>query len=205
MNLNPQHLDSLRLLAPKHKGVFTLSDLSNLFLTKHPVALQQKLKPFLKAKILYRFCRGFYVTGDFSLEALSQKICPRSAISFGSVLAKEMLIGSIPQKTVYAVKVGKSRTYSSELGRVVHLGLLSELFFGYSQWREGICYADKEKAFLDLLYFYQKGRKFSFNIYSDIQTNRLDRNILKKYIGRYKNQKFKKFVEGLLNGKHKVG
>ncbi len=203
MKLDPKIFLALQSLIPKHRGVFTVSDLSNLFLAKTEVDIQQKLKPFLKEKILNRFCRGIYIAQNFDLEWLSQRICPDSAISFGSVLAKERCIGSIPQKTVYAVKVGKTRIYKSPMGQVVHLGFAAvgnQLWFGYVVAQNGIQYADAEKAFLDTLYFYQKGRKFSFNIYSDIQVDRLNPKKLKKYLGRYKNPKFKTFVKGVLNG-----
>ena len=108
MKVPAKELLLLQSLIPKHRGVFTIADLENLFLARHPVEIQQKLKPFLQAKLLHRFCRGFYVANDFDLEWLSQRICPHSSISLGSVLAKEMVIGSIPQKTVYAVKRKRS-------------------------------------------------------------------------------------------------
>ena len=142
------------------------------------------------------------------MEWLSQRICPDSAISFGSALAKEMLIGSIPQKTVYAVKIGKTRIYKSPLGQIVHFGFAAagkELWFGYEMAKNGIRYADMEKAFLDTLYFYQKGRKFSFNIYSDIQVDRLNPKKLQKYLMKYKNPKFRTFVQGVLNEYHSIG
>lgn len=209
MKLPSQRLLALQALIPQHRGVFTIHDLENLFLTRNSVEIQQKLKPFLHEKVLIRFCRGFYVAKDFDLEWLSQRICPDSAISLGSVLAKEMVIGSIPQKTVYAVKMGKSRTYKSPLGQIVHLGLASidetgRMWFGYETLSDGIRYADKEKAFLDTLYFYQKGHKFSFNIYSDIQVGRLDKKKVAAYLKHYNNPKFKKFVEGVVNGKHTI-
>jgi hypothetical protein len=127
----------------------------------------------------------------------------------GSILAKEMVIGSIPQKTVYAVKIGKSRTYKSPLGQVVHLGFANaqdakQMWVGYSIQKDGIRRADKEKAFLDTLYFYQRGTRFSFNVYSDIQIDRLDSAKLNEYLTHYKNPKFIKFVEGVINGKHQV-
>lgn len=208
MKLNPKIFLALQSLVPKHRGVFTISDLSNLFLSKTEVEIQQKLKPFLKEKILNRFCRGIYVAQNFDLEWLSQRICPDSAISFGSALAKEMLIGSIPQKTVYAVKIGKTRIYKSPLGQIVHFGFAAagkELWFGYEMAKNGIRYADMEKAFLDTLYFYQKGRKFSFNIYSDIQVDRLNPKKLQKYLMKYKNPKFRTFVQGVLNEYHSIG
>ena len=203
MKLDPKIFLALQSLIPKHRGVFAISDLSNLFLARSEVEVQQKLRPFLKEKILNRFCRGIYVAQNFDLEWLSQRICPASAISFGSVLAKEMLIGSIPQKTVYAVKIGKTRIYKSPWGQVVHLGFAGSgknLWFGYEFGNNGIRQADAEKAFLDTLYFHQRGRLFSFNIYSDIQVERLDPKKLLRYLGRYKNPRFRTFVKGVLNG-----
>ncbi len=200
----------LQSLISKHRGVFTIQDLGNLFLSTDPVSRDRRLKSLLEAKLLYRFCRGIYVAEEFDLEWLSQKICPDSAISFGSVLAQEMLIGSIPQKTVYAVKFGKTRFYRSKLGQVVHLGFTStkearNLWFGYDVLKNGIRYANKEKAFLDVLYFYQLGQKFSFNIYSDIQFDKLNLKVLNQYLTHYKNPKFVQFVKGVLGGKHTIG
>lgn len=203
MKLDPKIFTALQSLIPTHRGVFTISDLDNLFLAKGEVDIQQKLRPFLKEKILNRFCRGIYVAQNFDLEWLSQQINPQSAISLGSVLAKEMVIGSIPQKTVYAVKVGKTRIYKSLLGQVVHFGFASgdrRMWFGYEMAKNGIQYADAEKAFLDTLYFYQRGHAFSFNIYSDIQVDRLDQKKLFHYLGKYKNPKFRTFVRGVLDG-----
>lgn len=210
MKLDPKILIALQKLIPKHRGVFSISDLQNLLLARTAVEAQQKLRPFLKEKILLRFCRGFYVAPEFDMQLLSQRLCPASAISLGTVLAENLVIGSIPQKTVYAVKIGKGRVYKSTLGQVVHLGFANataakEMWFGYMIGKFGIRKADNEKAFLDVLYFYQLGHKFSFNIYSDIQTDRLDHKKLKIYLAHYRNPKFVSFVEGVLSGKHQVG
>lgn len=209
MKLDAEILKSLQALIPKHHGVFSLIELRALFLARSSVGLQRQLKPFLQAKILNRFCRGFYVAQNFDLEWLSQRLCSGSAISMGTILAKELVIGSIPQKTVYAVKKGKSRIYKSPLGQVVHFGFanakdVKRLWVGYTLGSDGIRRADKEKAFLDTLYFYQLGNRFSFNIYSDIQVARLDHLKLNEYLTHYENPKFITFVEGVINGKHQV-
>ncbi len=206
MKMDPTLLLNFQVFALQQRGVFSVSDLANYFLTSKALNLNRKLKPLLKAGILHHFCRGFYVTENFDLEWLSQRICPASAISFGSVLAKYLLIGSIPQKTVYAVKMGKSRIYRSPLAQVVHLGFSyvpkKRIWFAYDTLDQGVCYADKEKAFLDTLYFYQSGQKFSFNIYSDIHLDLLDQKKIEEYLKRYRNPKFVQFVEGVLSGEH---
>lgn len=204
MKLEGHILSLLEQLSRPQRGVFTTAGLKSLFQVVDVSSLNQKLRPYLVARILQRFCRGFYVTQNFSLESLSQQIAPDSVISFGTVLAKALLIGSIPQKTVYALKTGKSRTYSSRLGSVVHLGLKAPrsktLVMLGSSWEQGIRYADKEKALLDVLYFYQLGRKFSFHIYSDIHYEILDRKKIERYLKHYKNPKFRQFVLGVLHG-----
>ena len=204
MKLDTVILSRIEALATPQRGIFTIHGLKNLFQVSDVSSLNQKLKPYRKANILLRFSRGYYVTKNCDLEALSQRICPNSAISFGNVLAKELLIGAVPKKTVYATKAGKSRTYSSQPGHIVHLGFTGSqagrLVSLGSHWEGGICYADKEKAFLDTLYFYQWGRKFSFNIYSDIHTSLLDKRKIKRYLRHYQNPKFQKFVLGVLHG-----
>lgn len=209
MKLESRHLLLLQSLIPKHRGVFSTYDLSNWLLSSGPLSFNRHLSPFLKAGILHRFCRGFYVTDHFDLEWLSQRLCPQSALSLGTLLAKNRVIGNIPQKTVYAVKIGKSRIYRSKFGNVVHLGYSSpavgrRLWFGYNAWVNGVRSADSEKAFLDTLYFYQSGNKFSFNVYSDIAVEKLDPKKLEDYLKRYRNLKFVVFVKGVLNGYHSI-
>ncbi|MBI2082755.1 MAG: hypothetical protein HYT76_04215 [Deltaproteobacteria bacterium] len=209
MKLEPDQLLLLQSLIPKHRGVFSTYDLANLLSANSSVALSRKLKPFLKAGLLHPFCRGYYVADNFSLEWLSQRLSPGSALSFGTVLAKKGLIGNIPQKTVYAIKIGKTRIYQSRLGNIVHFGYASPAagrrhWFGYADWEGGILSADTEKAFLDTLYFYQSGNKFSFNIYSDIAVEKLDSRKIENYLKKYKNPKFIVFVKGVLHGYHSV-
>jgi hypothetical protein len=204
MKVDPQILSLIEKLSLRQRGIFTTQGLKNLFQIYDISSLNQKIRPYLEAKILQRFCRGYYVTKNFSLVDLSQRISPRSVISFGNVLAKELIIGSIPQKRTYAIKTGKSRTYTSHLGSITHLGLTiplaKDLVTLGSHWDNGICYADKEKALLDVCYFYQRGHKFSFSIYSDIDYSLFDKRKVKKYLQHYKNPKFQQFVLGVLHG-----
>lgn len=180
------------------KGVFTLSDLKNLILAANPVDFYRQIRTLEENKILFSFVRGVYVCDDFDLEVVSQRLCKKSYVSLANVLAKELLIGTVPRNTVYAVKPGKARTYKTSFGTVIHLGMAPRLFFGF-QTQEGVNRADKEKAFLDTLYFYQKGLKTYFNIYQDINLTRLDRNKIKKYLKFYKNPRFIKFVKGVMS------
>lgn len=176
------------------RGVFTLSDLKAIFSCKYQNSFYRILKRLEKSGILKRFKRGIYVTNEFDLTALSQKIEPSSYISFESVLAKNLILGTVPKYEIKAVKVGKKREYKSDQANIIHYGVVRHLYFGFST-NEGINFADKEKALLDTLYFYSKGMKLYFDIYSDIDLTKVDISNFKKYLLKYKNPKFIKFVK----------
>lgn len=181
-----------------HLGVFTITDLRNLFSPSDQTSLYRYIRILEAENIIKKYINGIYITPNFRLDAVSQKICEKSYISFGNVLAKNLLIGSIPKHKIYSVKIGKTKTYKNKEGDITHWGISKDLFFGY-QIIDGIKYADKEKAFLDTLYFYQKGKKFSFNIYHDINFDLLDINKVNQYLKKYKNPKYISFVKGVLH------
>lgn len=198
MKIDFEKYKLLQKFAKPNEGFFTIYDLKNLFLPKSKVALYNEIKHFEKAGILRQFCRGIYIFDEAPLEVISQRICPQSYVSFGNILAEELMIGTIPKKALWAVKLGPSRRYASPEATLIHLGITPDLFFGYTI-QEGIKWADKEKALLDTLYYYQKGTKFSFNIFSDIYTDDLNERKICSYLSEYKNSKFQKFVEGYLS------
>jgi hypothetical protein len=173
-------------------------DLETLVAAKQANNFLRRIQALEEAKILRRFIRGIYVAKKFVLAAVSQKICPSSYISQANVLANELLIGTLPGDRLVAMKVGKRREYISPLGKIIHLGIAPHLYFGFSSVA-GIHWADKEKALLDTLYFYQKGERFYFDIYSDIDLKKINRKKLIAYLQHYKNPKFRKFVAGFMN------
>ena len=143
--------------------------------------------------VLRRFVRGWYVTEGFDLAILSQSIALNSYISFGTVLARELLIGPRPERQILAVKDGRTRRYRGLGYEIAHLGVAPHLFFGYTV-QQGVRYADAEKAVLDVLYFHLRGRRYSFDVYSDIRFDDLDRARLSTYLERYENPKFITFA-----------
>jgi hypothetical protein len=177
------------------RGVFTLSDIKNLFQIFNGQMFYRKLKELERAGVIKRFIKGIYISENFDMQTLSQKICPDSYISFENVLAKNMIIGTVPQNYLKAVKIGKKRIYKKSNLSIVHVGITPNLYFGFETVK-GINLAVKEKAFLDTLYYYQKGMKFYFDIYSDMNIQLLDNKIVNKFLKKYENPKFTKFVEG---------
>ena len=184
--------------AGEMQGVFTVSDIRNLIAPACEVELFRRIRRLEAHGVLRRFCKSVYVTESFDLEAVSCRINPESYVSFGNVLSRHMLIGVIPEHTVTGVKPGRGRRYGNRLGTVVQLGIRPQLIFGL-EFDKGILRANVEKAYIDTLYFYQKGHRFSFDIFGDIDTAKLDRTLIFKYLEHYRNPKFVRFVENCLN------
>ncbi len=186
---------AIERVAPSQQGVFTKADLQVLLAEPHPAAFARRVRAL--DPVLRRFCRGFYVAESFDLPTLSQRIAPDSYVSFGLVLARELLIGSRPERQVMAARPGPTRTYSGLGYQVVHVHVAAHLDFGHTV-SGGVRFADPEKATLDILYFHLRGRRYPFDIYSDIDFQRLDRRRLAAYLGHYRNPKFVAFAKGIL-------
>lgn len=92
---------------------------------------------------------------------------------------------------------GKARTYGGDPVTIEHLGLDPALAFGWEL--DGIVRrATPEKALLDALYFHQHGRRLPFDLYSDVNVQRLDSARLKDYLQHYENPKFVASVRRVL-------
>ena len=180
------------------KGVFTLADLKNLFPLNDNKTFYRRIKALEKENILNRAVRKIYVTENYNIKMLSQKINSNTYISFETVLSEALIIGTVPEKEIKALKVGKKREYITEQGKIIHLGISGHLYFGFNKIK-GINIAVKEKAFLDTLYFYLRGNKYYFDIFSDIDVEKLDIELISKYLKNYKNPKFIKFVRSYLD------
>jgi len=178
-------------------GVISLSDFANLVGLSDSQKVKYKLNQFIKNKIIKRFINGFYINDSPNLEVLSQKIYPNSYISLGNILAKNLVIGSIPEKTIYAVKLGRTKEFSNDQIRIKYFSICKDFFLDF-EIKNGIKYASPEKAFIDLFYYYQKGFKASFNIFSDINISLLNISKIEVLLESYKNKKFKTFVLGVV-------
>ena len=211
MKVDANKLFSLEILSIQQRGILTTRDLEVIFRTSNRHVLKNRLHPYLKENIIIRFCRGFYIvpkatTPETALINLSQRICPHSIISLGTILSKSRLIGTHPKNIVYAVKVGKSRKYEHKTyGQIIHFGFggiesTNTVTFG-DTWEKGIRYAEPERALLDTLYFYQKGNKYFFNIYSDIDIKLINRRKYLDYLKKYPNSRFRAFARRYIDEK----
>lgn len=179
-------------------GVYTFSDLAVILATQHRSLLPRRIHQLIEAGVLFRFAKGFYVRESFDFEQLAQRMYPTSYLSFESVLAERLVIASVPLKKLSVICPGQGRhaTIASGEYRLEKAYIKPSYFFGFSQ-SAGVCKADVEKALIDVLYFYVKGRRTIFDIYSDINWDRIDQKKLMIYLDRYKNPKFVAMVREL--------
>lgn len=187
----------LTRLSAAQAGVFTTADLRTALGEPHPAAFTRRLRALQAHGVLFRFTRGFYVTEEFELPVLSQRIAPESCISFETVLAQRLIIGTNPVRRVVASKVGRTRRYAARGFEIEHVGISESLAFGCENV-DGIRYTNSEKAVLDVLYFHLRGRRYAFDIYSDINLNKLDLDRMREYLERYRNPKFVVFASRVL-------
>jgi hypothetical protein len=193
-------IELIRRFQVAQRGVFTSNDLTILLAEKHPAALSRRLRALAHADVLRRFIQGYYVVpGTFDLNVLSQRIAPKSYVSFGTVLAQELVVGTMSENEIQAVKEGRSRIYRGVSRSIIHRGLQSSLIFGY-EMHAGVRTATAEKALLDTLYFHLRGVRYPFDIYSDLRINKLDLTKISLHLLRYRNHKFISFVKSLLHG-----
>lgn len=187
----------LAKLAPAQGGVFSTVDLKMALAEIHPAAFGRRIHSLMDEQVLFRFTRGFYIVEEFDLAILSQRIAPQSVVSFETVLAHKLIIGTNPRQRIVATKVGPTRSYSARGFEVEHVSLSKHLSFGWST-ADGVRYACAEKAVLDLLYFHLRGRRCVFDIYSDLNLRKLDMELIHEYLMHYRNPKFVVFAKRVL-------
>lgn len=184
--------------APYQKGIFTYADLSNVISGGSPVANSRIISRLLRECVITKVQRGVYVTEGFDPWLLSATLEPDSYISMDSVLSRNGLVGVTPLDTVSVVALGgRKRRIKTKTQEIIVHAVTEELYFGFER-RDGVNVADSEKAWLDTLYFYTKGRRYPFDPLREVNIRKLDKKKIEKYLKRYNNPKFVRFVKGLL-------
>jgi hypothetical protein len=182
--MNLQEYQKMVEVSAGMDGVFTLADFRVLYGGDSVATQFRKLEALVGAGELLRVKKGLYARPGADLKRISQRIAPEAYLSLGTALAAEGLIGSIPGRRVWAVRVGRPRRYVCGAGVIEHLSAAPGLCFGWTL-REGLRWADPEKAYLDAWYFTSKGRKLSFDVWEDVDRDRLDAEKIQAYLSRY--------------------
>jgi predicted transcriptional regulator of viral defense system len=200
MKLPPQNqlVERIGRFSADLGGVFAFSDLWNLIGLRSSDRTAKVVNRLVRDGALFKVRRGVYVTKDADLWVLACRLKERVCISMDSVLAKNVLVGTVPARSVSVIYPGNTATVQTPAGRVRFFKIKKELMFGTVKGPNGVTMADSEKAYLDLLYYYTKGASFVADPLKDVDLWKLDMKKLRKYLRNYKNPKFRKFVEGVI-------
>lgn len=177
--------------------MFSFADLWNIIGLHSSDRTAKVVKRIVREKILIKIRRDCYATPKANLWTLASRLKENSAISMDSVLAKNALIGTVPSQSVSCITTGRAETLDTPLGRLRYFKIKKDLFFGVQKLPSGVAIADSEKAYLDLLSYYNRGATFVIDPLTDVDLWKLDKAKLNRYLKYYKNPKFRKFVKGL--------
>ncbi len=194
-------LERLQKLAPDMRGSFSTPSLFNLIGARSALGAQRAIKRLVNSGVLFRCQRGIYVTKNFDLWTVAARIDDETAyVSMESVLAKNGLIGTVVDGHVSVVTTKKyKRGCHVRDKRIDFYSIDQKLFFGFYNTR-GILVADNEKAYLDLLYYYNRGHRFVIDPLNEVDCTQLNLSKINAYLKKYKNPKFVSFVKRKLYG-----
>lgn len=189
----------IQKLGPTLGGVFSYGDLFNLIGAGNEQRNKRAIRRLVRDGVLFKVQRGFYVTEGFDLWQLGCRLQKKAYVSMDSVLAKNLLTGTIPRRSASLVYPGIGRkAVETPAGTITFFSIQKELLFGTSRLPNGVAVADSEKAYLDLLYYYSKGARFVIDPLRDVDVAKLDQVKLRKYLKKYRNPRFVAFVKGSL-------
>jgi predicted transcriptional regulator of viral defense system len=189
-----EYSDNLLRLGKSVGGVLTLMELSSVFDEGSKITLHSIINKFIEAGMLKRYCREIYTLADFDYAVLSAKVRQGSYVSLASALAAHRLIGTESQFWIFCIVQTKAAEYSG-VPNISYYKLADEFYFGFKPDEKGVLVAEPEKAVIDTLYFYLRGKKFYFNVFGDINYSLLDKDKFFSYLTHYRNPKFKIFAE----------
>ncbi len=191
----------IQRLASAQRGVFTFTDLWNIIGLHSSDRIAKMVTRLVREKVLFKIRRNIYTTDNPDLWILAVHLKQNAYISMDSVLARNGLIGTIPERSVSLVYPGPPESVETPFGLLRFFKIKKDLVFGIQREQFGIPVADSEKAYLDLLYYYMKGARFVIDPLRDVDLWKLDGKKIRKYLRAYKNPKFVAFVEGLIREK----
>jgi predicted transcriptional regulator of viral defense system len=185
-----QRMDEIQSLAQAQGGCLTTSDLMTILSEERQSSLQSLLRPLLRAGKLQRAKRGIYIWVGSDAPSVIARICPDATLSFGTILAAHLLIGTVPTRHFQFTGSCVDQTVETPDWKASLHRLSPHLQFGWTSDAQGLRTADPEKAVLDCLYYHQRGIAFSFDLETDIDRTGLSRERFLDYAERYPNPRF---------------
>jgi hypothetical protein len=198
MKITVEFREKFEKLRLDQRGIFSSKDLRSIISPTSNVDFYRQIKKLVKEKLIFKFCQGIYVSSNFSRPHLIMAINSQATLSLEYALAFYNMIGTYSDAVIRPLVKEVKRPIKTNDLTLEFKKLNEDLFFG-NVIEDGVRVATKEKALLDTLYFYQKGTKYYFDIYSDIDISEIDHEKINEYLTNYRNPKFIAFVKEYLN------
>lgn len=184
--------DIIKLLKEKEISLFTLDDFSRLLFIKNQNNLYKKIQRLEKKGIIKKLIKGKYLfafskTNDFRI---ANFLYQPSYISLESALSFYGITTGFSYQTT-SITVKKSRTFIVNEKDYLYCHINQNLFWGYEK-KEDFLIAEKEKALIDLIYFYSKGLR-GFNS-DELDVSEIDKQKLIGYARKFNNKKLLSIV-----------
>jgi predicted transcriptional regulator of viral defense system len=150
-------IELLRMMKDLKKPFFTIADFEKITRLSRP-SLYVALKRWEENGLLERITPGIYMAmmSDLSIEKVAAQLYLPNYLSFESALARHGILNLIPHSLTLAT-TRKTKRYTLKKQDVEFRQISPILFFGF-EMKSGINIAVPEKAFLDQVYFFSRGR-----------------------------------------------
>lgn len=175
-------IELIKILRDLNKSFFTIADLEKITGLSRS-SLYVALKRWVDKGVLERIATGIYspMLSDLSIEKVAAQLYIPNYLSFESALARHGILNLIPHSLTFAT-TRKSKRYTLRNQDVEFRQLSPNLFFGF-EMKGGINIAGPEKAFLDQVYFFSRGRA-SLDL-DEMNLKPLSSRLLKEYGKRF--------------------
>ena len=179
--------DIIKIMREREMSTFSLDDFGRLLNINNQNSLYKKIQRLEKKEIIKKLIKGKYLfifnkTDDFKI---ANYIYQPSYISLESALSFYGIITGFSYK-ITSITVKKSRSYMIDEKDYLYSHINQDLFWGYEK-KEDFLIAEKEKALVDLIYFYSKGlRGFDRE---DLDISEINKKKLILYAKKFNNKK----------------
>lgn len=150
-------IELLKKLQKINKPFYTIADLEKITGLQRD-SLYVALRRWGGEGIIERVSQGIYLPMGslISMETLAAQLYLPNYLSFESALARYGILNLIPYTLTFATP-RKTKKYLLRKQEVEFRQITRDLFFGF-EMKNGIYVAQPEKAFLDEIYFFVRGK-----------------------------------------------
>ncbi len=175
-------IELLKILQDINKSFYTIADLEKVTGLQRN-SLYVALKRWVAGGIIERVSQGIYLPmgSVISMETLAAQIYLPNYLSFESALAGYGVLNLIPYTATFATP-RKTKKYILRKQEIEFRQIARNLFFGFEK-KNGIYIASPEKAFLDAVYLFARG-KVTLDL-DEIDVKKLSIKRLKDYSKRF--------------------